>query len=90
MSRAYYNPDSPHDISDFLKLIGERYMEGVEGINRATRLIEEMAQSQSGRRLLFNCHRVVSAQLGTVTEGDMFAMMQWMQKIFGMLGRGGR
>jgi hypothetical protein len=76
MSRANYNPDSPHDISDFLKLVGERYMEGADGINRATRLIEEMAQSQNGRRLLYNCHRVVSAQIGTVTEGEMLAMMQ--------------
>ncbi|MBI3597288.1 MAG: hypothetical protein HY203_09070 [Nitrospirae bacterium] len=55
----------------------------------ATRFIEGIAQSQNGRRLLYNCHRVASAQIGSLTERDVFPMMQWIQKIFGMLGRGG-
>ena len=89
--QPHYDPDNPHDISDFLISMGDLCLDGRKGYNTATRLIIELSQTQSGRRLLLNSHKVISVQL-TRAQGDqkLFSMMQWMQNTFGMFARGGR
>jgi hypothetical protein len=89
--KPHYDPENPHDISEFLKTIGDICHNEREGYNTATQLIKELSQTQSGRRLLLNCHKVISSQLPRAhTDHKIFSMMQWMQNTFGMFAKGGR
>lgn len=88
-SPARFNPASATDISDLLKLPFDLYLKGMSGANQGVALLKHLAETKEGRLLIHNAHRVVSAQMGKMTDRKMFSCAQSIQKVTGMFGRSG-
>jgi hypothetical protein len=71
-----YNPDDPKDVSDFLNVLFDLYLQGRTGVDQATVLATQLAAAKEGRRLLHNAHKVVSGQIGKCAEPKIFSAQQ--------------